>query len=107
MTPREVIAQSLFDFSGSGQGVDDMLEAIAFEQSHAIFNDLKTAGYSIIHDSENHGPTRDRAAGIATAAGDTWSGSRDAFACVQEAAVDDKCEEIADAIRAMEVKPHG
>lgn len=39
-----------------------------------------------------------RAAEIARKAGDTWSGSRDHMVAVQEAAVDDKCEEIATAI---------
>jgi hypothetical protein len=98
MTPREIIAQSLFDFSGSGQGVDDMLEAIAFEQSHAIFNDLKTAGFTIIHDSENHGPTRDRAAEVAETCPDTpFSESRRWHGNLRNS--------IPKAIRTMEVKP--
>ena len=39
-----------------------------------------------------------RAAEIARKAGNTWSGSRDHMVAVQEAAVDDKCDEIATAI---------
>jgi hypothetical protein len=67
-----------------------------------VINDLAAAGYTIIHDGENHGPTLERAAVRAENLGGTWNrGSRDAFSCVQEAAVDDKCEEIASAIRAM------
>lgn len=42
---------------------------------------------------------RERCAKIAESQGDTWSHSRDAVQCAQEAAVDDKCIEIAEMIR--------
>ncbi|WAJ27158.1 hypothetical protein [Antarcticirhabdus aurantiaca] len=44
---------------------------------------------------------RDRAAKVAEAAGDTWSGTRDHAQAAQEAAVDEKCIAIAEAIRSI------
>lgn len=41
----------------------------------------------------------EEAAKVAEEAGNTWSGTRDAEQACQEAAVDEKCEEIAAAIR--------
>jgi len=43
----------------------------------------------------------EEAARVAESFGDTWSNSRDTHLCVQEAAVDAKCEQIASAIRAL------
>jgi hypothetical protein len=43
----------------------------------------------------------EEAAGVAEAAGETWSGSRCAETAAQEAAVDAKCVEIASAIRKL------
>jgi len=71
------------------------------EEAEDIIKLLRERGFDIIHRGENHGPTLERAAVRAENLGGTWTGSRDAFSCVQEAAVDDKCEEIASAIRAM------
>jgi len=44
---------------------------------------------------------RDAAAETAKNCGDTWSGSRDVEVCLQEAAADQKCAEIVEAIRAL------
>lgn len=47
-TPHDTIAQALFDFSGSGQGVDDMLADIAASQATAILDSLKANGWLIV-----------------------------------------------------------
>lgn len=51
-SPSEVIAAALLEYSGSGQGVDDMLVEIAQSQTSAIIDDLRAAGYIIVrHDA--------------------------------------------------------
>ena len=77
------------------------------DEDYDTLPDRLLADSALIHRDENHGPTLERAAAMAENLGGTWSGSRDVSVCVQEAAVDDKCEDIAAAIRAMEVKHHG
>lgn len=49
MTPsaKEVIAMALYEYSGSGQGVDDMLAEIAMAQTDAILAALEAAGYVV------------------------------------------------------------
>ena len=97
INPREIIAMSIRN-GGRANSYNKALYAIS---------DLEANGYQIIHRDENHGPTLERAAAMAENLGGTWSGSRDVSVCVQEAAVDDKCEDIAASLRAMEVKHHG
>lgn len=46
----------------------------------------------------------EEAARVAETAGNTWSGSRDLATCDREAAVDEKCVEIAAAIRELKDK---
>lgn len=45
---KEVIARALYEWSGSGQGVDDMLAEIAMAQSDAILAALEAAGYVVV-----------------------------------------------------------
>lgn len=52
---REIIADALFEFSGSGQGVDDMLAAIAEAQSDVILSALSAAGYRVVGPGEVDG----------------------------------------------------
>lgn len=62
MSAREVIAQTLFEFSGNGQGVDDMLAEIANAQTETIIDALTAAGYRILGPGELDGGTLKRAA---------------------------------------------
>ena len=62
MSAREVIAQTLFEFSGSGQGVDDMLAEIANAQTETIIDALTAAGYRILAPSELDAETVERIA---------------------------------------------
>lgn len=41
---REIIVEALFEFSGSGQGIDDMLKAVSEMQADAIVAGLDAAG---------------------------------------------------------------
>ena len=49
-SPRDVIVKALFDWAGSGQGVDDMLAEIAQAQSDAILSALAAAGYRVVRE---------------------------------------------------------
>lgn len=40
-----IIADALFDWGGSGQGVDDMLQSIAASQANAVCEALARDGY--------------------------------------------------------------
>lgn len=62
MSAREVIAQTLFEFSGNGQGVDDMLAEIANAQTETIIDALTAAGYRILGPSELDVETMERCA---------------------------------------------
>lgn len=76
------------------------------EEARTVWNDLLEHGYFVhaIPASPAAAIARallardKRAAGIARAAGNTWSGTRDVERACQEAVVDSKCEEIAEAI---------
>ncbi len=48
MSAREIIARALVDWSGSGQGADDMLAEIANGQADAILAALTAGGYRIL-----------------------------------------------------------
>ena len=46
--PFEIIAGALLDYSGSGQGVDEMLIAIAEGQASAILEELEQEGWCVV-----------------------------------------------------------
>jgi hypothetical protein len=46
-SPEATIAQALFDYSGSGQGCDDMLADIALSQAKEIMKALKEQGFTV------------------------------------------------------------
>lgn len=46
--PKPTIVGALFTFSGSGQGVDDMLLDIAKGQTEQILSDLNDDGFVIV-----------------------------------------------------------
>lgn len=48
MDPKPTIVGALFTFSGSGQGVDDMLIEIAKGQADQILSDLNDDGFVIV-----------------------------------------------------------
>jgi len=87
--PADIIAQTIRMFART-EGAGRVGE-IAISQ-------LEAAGFTILHDSENHGPTRDRAITVA----------RNAYLRMSEEdrAVGDILDDrVMSAIRAMEVKP--
>ena len=67
MSARDVIAGILFEYSGSGQGVDEMLAEIATAQADAIIAGLEASGRSIVHKDEIHAPSVERAIAVAEA----------------------------------------
>ncbi|MDS1138618.1 hypothetical protein [Nitratireductor indicus] len=76
-------------------------------KTDAILSALTASGYRILGPGEIDAETLEAAARMAEYEGDTWSGSRDSFVAVQEAAVDRKCKDIASAIRALKDKRDG
>lgn len=109
MTPAEIIARA-YDREQAAQmgepnpwadGTDHPEWSGSLACAHEAIAALNAAGYRILAPGERDPVTIEAAAKVAQAAGDTWSGSRDSHQCVQEAAVDDKCVEIAAAIRAL------
>lgn len=64
MSVRDVIAGILFEYSGSGQGVDEMLAEIATAQADAIISGLEASGRAIVHKDEIHAPSVERAIAV-------------------------------------------
>jgi hypothetical protein len=90
------------------------LNAISADDAvSAIMSRLHAAGFTILHDSENHGPTRDRAASVAVEQANADLGlkllareDKDGQGAMIHAAEEAAARSIATASRAMEVK-HG
>jgi hypothetical protein len=74
MSTRDVIAGILFEYSGSGQGVDEMLAEIATAQADAIISGLEASGRSIVHKDEIHAPSVERAIAVAV---ETYGSAKD------------------------------
>ena len=72
MSARDVIAGILFEYSGSGQGVDEMLAEIATAQADAIIAGLEASGRSIVHKDEIHAPSVERCARVADQKAFEW-----------------------------------
>lgn len=66
MTPREIIALATHSHACDGE-----YSLVGGPAADAAIQALTGAGYSIIHDSENHGPTVERAAEVAETCPDT------------------------------------
>lgn len=69
--------------------------------SEHLLEALTAAGYRILAPGDLDAATIEACVKEVQKAGNTWSGSRDLDVALQEAAVDEKCEEIATALRNM------
>lgn len=86
MTAADIIARALCEWSGSGQGVDDMLAEISAAQSAAILSAISASGYRILAPDELDPKTIEACAKVSEADADEWVGQNGGAACIAIAA---------------------
>jgi hypothetical protein len=77
------------------------------EEAEGVVKLLREGGFDLIHRDENHGPTLERAAGVADKRANDCFASFDQTAKPYWDGAVESAERIASALRAMEVKHHG
>lgn len=102
MTPREIIEKAVAVARGDTHEGKywAQLSPKSRDDAELGIRRLVAAGYRILGPDDLDEKTVERCAEVAESAGNTWSNTRDPFQACQEAAVDEKCTEIATAIRA-------
>ena len=110
---RDIVAKALYDWAGSGQGVDDMLAAIAEGQADDILDALTDAGWTlappgsrVVPDGGVDAETVERCAEVADVIGDEYDARATGARLTSESidslrAAESAANRIAAALRAL------